>query len=79
MDERERLAILDEIIAVTERPRLKPYQFTRMEYQERAGVTQGEAQTLLGTAVKDGLLKREKVYEAGHWTVAYWRPEDELE
>ena len=79
MDDVQRLAILDEVIALTERPKRKPYQFTREEYQERAGLTQGEAQTVLEGAVKDGVLKREKIYETGHWTIAYWRPEDELQ
>ena len=73
LTDEQRMAILDEIIAVTRLPQRKPYQFTRKEYQERAGVTQWRAENTLDESVEAGTLLREK--HKNKWV--YWRPEDE--
>ena len=76
MDE-QRNAILDEIIEVTMPRQRRPFEFTRREYQERAGLTQGQAARALIDAVEKTPLKTEKILLDGKWTNVYWRPEDE--
>jgi len=72
-----RLAILDEIIAATTPPRRKAYQFSRLEYQERKGITQSQAQHELRRLVDNGQLKRQRVMLDSKWCDVFWRPEDE--
>ena len=73
----ERSAILDEIILATAPPRRKAYQFTRREFQERRGITQAQARTLLENAVKAGTLLKARVLLDGKWCDVFWRAEDE--
>ena len=77
MEDANRLAILDEIIAATAPPRRKSYQFTRREYQEHRGITLAQARTILQNAVKAGTLLKARVLLDGKWTDVYWREEDE--
>jgi hypothetical protein len=79
LTDENRLAILDEIIAVTERPKRKPYQFTRREYAERKGVTLMKAQGSLERAVGEGVLLRDEAFIDGKKCWVYWREEDEPE
>ena len=77
LTDKQRQAILDEIVAMST-PRLKrDFEFTRREYQERTGETQAVAKWALERMVRDGQLKTEKAFVDGHWPWVYWRPEDE--
>ena len=75
-DDRRR-AILDEIIAATERPTCEDYQITRREYQNRKGITRAEAESLLLSGVMNQTLVRDKRFVNGREQWVYWRPEDE--
>ena len=79
LTDEQRAAILDEIIAITEPPKRKDYQFTAREYAERAGLSKSGAMKKLGKVARTGLLKRERVLVDCQWTYVYWRPEDELQ
>ena len=77
MNDDQRTAILDEIIAVTTLPQRMEYQFTRREYQERTGLSRWQSQHELDQAVAVGALRKEKRYADGRAAIVYWRPEDE--
>ena len=62
LTDEQRQAILDEVIAATMLPERKPYQFTRREYQERAGVSQHTAEGYLEKAVGTGLLLKKLIF-----------------
>jgi len=79
LTDEQRTAILDEIIAATAPRRRMAYQFTRREYQERRGVTQAQARTLLQNAVKAGKLLKERMLVDGKLCDVFWRPGDEPE
>ncbi len=77
MNDEQRLAILDEIIAVTTLPQRKQYQFTRREYQKRSKkLSRWQAQHELDQAVMAGTLRKERRYADGRKAIVYCRPED---
>lgn len=79
MTDEQRMAILDEIIAATARPKQQPHQFTRREFAERKGVTVNMARTRLEKAVAAGILESTIVFLDGIRTWVYWRPGDDQE
>ena len=77
MNDEERKAIVDEIMAEVMPPPLEAWQFTRKDFQDQTGLTMAKARHLLDRMVLEGKLKVEQRLIDGHWSNVFWRPGDE--
>jgi len=77
MTDEEKLAILDEIVALSSPPVRQPLDITAQDYADRAGCTPTTAQSRLRKLVEAGVLVTEMVWdlEIQH-NVRVWRKID---